>query len=173
MCKKGMTIKDLFKDRDVYSTRNKNKIIQVFEFLVRDYGFSVTVDDERGMIFYKNIFLIKLEIDKIDGLLIAIKPLSAPDVAYVGLMYIINYLSKGNYIQATIDHNGYISEIMLDQAEYYKQELINACMPLLIGDMSWWAEAYRVITEELHIFSPLGGITDDFQRKVKAYRESL
>jgi hypothetical protein len=62
MCKKVMTFKDLFKDSDVYSTRNKNKIIQIFEFLVRDYGFSVTVDDERGMIFYKNKFLIKLEI---------------------------------------------------------------------------------------------------------------
>jgi hypothetical protein len=88
-------------------------------------------------------------------------------------MHIINYLSKGNYIRATIDHNRYISEIMLEQAECYKQELINGCIPLLIGDMSWWAEAYRVITEELHTLSPLGGISDDFQRKVKAYRESL
>lgn len=154
--------------------RNKNRkaILRIFDFLVKDYGFSRIDDNETARIFYRKEYDIRLEIDKIDGLLASVKPSFAPDAIYIGMIHIIDHFSPGKY-RRTKDIKKQLSEIILDDAEFYKEALIADCQPLLSGDISWWPSAIQTIVARLDLLSPRDGHLNTFQKEWKTYLDSL
>jgi hypothetical protein len=153
--------------------RSKKKILPIFDFLIKDYGYRKDDVERSAQVVYHKEYNFRLEIDKVDGLIITVKPDAAPDIAFVGVIHIINHFSTSKITCPPRDNRKRKIEIMTDDANFYKKVLINNCPRLLSGDLSWWPGFFRAFVDEKKWLTIKFESISDFQEKIKEYYESL